>query len=77
LFPLYCFYPMGALEEFELILFLVVVLLVYSAFDVKKLIADRQKDRAIAFVCILGLTILLSYATVAWMIRIFGPKFLI
>ena len=74
LVPLFWLYPWGGFVEFILTICLVIVLLVYSAYDVKKMLANKQKDRAKNFIAILILTIFLSYIAVFQIIPIISPK---
>lgn len=76
LVPMFWLYPMGSFAEFILTICLVVVLLVYSAFDVKKMLANKQKVSAKNFVIILIFTIFLSYIIVFQILPIIGPKLL-
>jgi membrane protein CcdC involved in cytochrome C biogenesis len=74
LVPLFWVFPFEGFKEFVFTLCLVVVLIVYSAFDVKRLLNNKQRNIALSFVIILTAAIVLSYYIVFQIMPIIGPK---
>ena len=74
LVPLFWLYPFSGFEEFILTLCLVATLLVYSAFDVKRLLGNKQRNTALSFIMILIITIILSYYAVFQIMPVIAPK---
>ena len=74
LVPLFWMYPFAGFAEFILTLCLLAVFLVYAAFDVKEMLNSKKRTRALGFVAILVLAILLSYLAVFQILPLIGPK---
>ena len=74
LVPLFWLYPFSGFEEFILTLCLVAALLVYGAFDVKRLLSNNQGNIALGFVAILIVSIILSYYVVFQIMPIISSK---
>ena len=77
LVPMFWLYPLELFKEVVLTICLVGVLLVYSAFDVKKMLANKQKDKARNFIVIFILAIFLSYIAVFQILPFIAPKLLL
>ena len=78
LVPLFGLYPFWGFAEFILTLGLVATLLVYSAFDIKRLLSNKKRKTALSFGTMLIITIILSYYLVLFQIMpIIAPKLLV
>ena len=77
LVPMFWLYPWELFKEVIITICLVGVLLVYSAFDVKKMLSNKQKDKARNFIVIFILAIFLSYIVVFQILPFIAPKLLL